>query len=154
MSCGWGGAGQWRLWLSHLSEGLPHLAPHQECLQRFGDSLQEMVNYHMVSPVIPPQAAPSWGPQAPPSLDRVLGWLWGRPRFSSSRLWGSAVSPVSADSGEGGEVAAQPRDKDRTRLLRSLFPRDPEARPPHPCPSQAGSPETSPGLTPWPLGDS
>lgn len=30
--------------------GLPH-AFLQECLQRFGDSLQEMVNYHTVSPM-------------------------------------------------------------------------------------------------------
>lgn len=38
--------------------GLPP-PPPQECLQRFGDSLQEMVNYHMVS-----AAGPAGGPSS------------------------------------------------------------------------------------------
>lgn len=75
-------------WPSHLSKGS---AP-QECLQRFGDSLQEMVNYHMVSPVRAGGLAPSEGsclqpphprphlpgtsPQAPPSLERLWAARW------------------------------------------------------------------------------
>lgn len=71
---------------SHLSKGL---LPHpQECLQRFGDSLQEMVTYHMVSPdggsggalliitVIPSQAATPWASCRPRPAWKALGWLW------------------------------------------------------------------------------
>lgn len=73
---------------SHLSKGLP--THPQECLQRFGDSLQEMVTYHMVSPdggsrgalrfliiaVIPSQAATPRASCRPHPAWKALGWLW------------------------------------------------------------------------------
>ncbi|KAK2105598.1 hypothetical protein P7K49_015112 [Saguinus oedipus] len=53
-----------------------------ECLQRFGDSLQEVVNYHMVSLPCPA----SWPPAGPAQPGTELHRLSGRPRFCSSSL--------------------------------------------------------------------
>lgn len=73
-------------WICRLSSA-PHL-PLQECLQRFADSLQEVVNYHMVSLAsLPPSGRTQPGTE--------LCWLTGRPawgrggaRFCSSSLVG------------------------------------------------------------------
>ncbi|XP_070117251.1 arf-GAP with coiled-coil, ANK repeat and PH domain-containing protein 3 isoform X4 [Equus caballus] len=93
-----------------------------ECLQRFGDSLQEMVNYHMVSPdrggglskgtsiQLPhrchpiPGSAPTGSPQAPPSLEcsrwagsegaELAGGYGRRPRFCSLVCGGGAITEV------------------------------------------------------------
>lgn len=85
---------------SQLSKHVP--PPAQECLQRFGDSLQEMVSYHMVSPGEacggPASSSSSSHPRQPPkgSLQAPTqrGRLWagsemswqGWPRFCSYSL--------------------------------------------------------------------
>ena len=94
------GLGLGRCWplggarLSHLSEGSPHAAP-QECLQRFGDSLQEMVNYHMVSPA---SAGVTCLGACPRQLRWLAGWLGGRPLFGSFCVGGGDITRLSAVS--------------------------------------------------------
>lgn len=79
--------------------------PPQECLQRFGDSLQEMVNYHMVrgpssflapagpgqpAPLAPRRPRPAWMALRAGSEEAELAGgrsFGGRPLFSLSSLW-------------------------------------------------------------------
>lgn len=86
-------------WICRLSSA-PHL-PLQECLQRFADSLQEVVNYHMVSLASLPPAGrtqpgtelcwltgrPAWGGGGHVSVPPV--WWGSIPRFHVSVGWGT-----------------------------------------------------------------